>query len=61
MVAPCKGCEKREIGCHGKCELYQTYANERDRINKEKYYDKETKRMTTKWVEKNQKRKMTGR
>lgn len=23
---PCKGCENRIIGCHGKCTLYQSYA-----------------------------------
>ena len=22
---PCKGCEERELGCHGKCEKYKVY------------------------------------
>ncbi len=25
MKAPCKECGEREIGCHGKCELYRRY------------------------------------
>ena len=61
MVAPCRYCEKRELGCHGKCEEYQAFAKERDRINQEKYDDWESKRMVTKWVERNQKRKARGR
>lgn len=23
--APCKDCRNRQLGCHGKCELYQRY------------------------------------
>jgi len=23
--APCKDCTKRELGCHGKCELYKEF------------------------------------
>lgn len=26
MISPCYKCEEREIGCHGTCERYQTYA-----------------------------------
>ena len=22
---PCKGCQDREVGCHGKCEKYKAY------------------------------------
>ena len=25
MKAPCKNCEKRYIGCHGRCEKYLKY------------------------------------
>jgi hypothetical protein len=25
MKAPCKDCDAREIGCHGKCEDYKHY------------------------------------
>lgn len=27
MIKCCKGCQKREVGCHGKCE---TYAREKE-------------------------------
>ena len=26
--APCKDCEKRELGCHGKCAEYQAFREE---------------------------------
>ena len=25
MIAPCKGCENRDIGCHGTCNKYKFY------------------------------------
>ena len=25
MTPPCKNCDDREIGCHGKCAKYATY------------------------------------
>lgn len=28
IQAPCKGCEKREIGCHGWCKAYLAYQEE---------------------------------
>lgn len=33
--APCKDCEKRHEGCHGKCEEYQAFSEERGRYNLE--------------------------
>lgn len=27
-VAPCKDCLHRKLGCHGRCEAYQTYKAE---------------------------------
>lgn len=27
-LAPCKGCTKRELGCHDRCEEYQTFKKE---------------------------------
>lgn len=24
-ITPCKGCEKRVVGCHGKCKEYQAW------------------------------------
>jgi len=35
--APCMNCDERYFGCHGKCEKYQTFRAERDRINNEKF------------------------
>nr|DAG79839.1 MAG TPA: hypothetical protein [Caudoviricetes sp.] len=26
---PCLGCETRQLGCHGKCEKYQTFRSKR--------------------------------
>lgn len=31
-TAPCKGCEKRHIGCHATCEVYLAYHAERVKI-----------------------------
>ena len=28
---PCKDCQKREIGCHGKCEAYAKFREEKDK------------------------------
>ena len=28
MKPPCKGCEDRAVGCHGKCERYEQYKAE---------------------------------
>jgi hypothetical protein len=28
MIKCCKGCEKREVGCHGKCDIYLKEKNE---------------------------------
>lgn len=30
LVAPCRGCEKREVGCHAICEGYLTYRKLKD-------------------------------
>lgn len=37
---PCKGCNKREIGCHGKCADFKMYQDEiqeiREKADKER-------------------------
>lgn len=33
-MTPCKGCQEREIGCHGSCEKYLAWKNVRDEINR---------------------------
>ena len=30
--APCKGCEKRTLGCHGSCDEYKAFREERDKV-----------------------------
>ena len=34
VSAPCKNCKKRELGCHNKCEAYQEFHSDRERIYK---------------------------
>lgn len=29
---PCKGCESREVGCHGRCEKYKAFRKQHDAI-----------------------------
>lgn len=43
--ATCKGCEKREVGCHDRCEEYQNFKREMrewqfnlDKIRNDKAY-----------------------
>lgn len=33
MLAPCKDCEKRVLGCHSSCEEYQEFRKEKDLDN----------------------------
>lgn len=33
----CKGCEKREVGCHAKCSDYLSFREQLDKIKEEKY------------------------
>lgn len=32
--APCKDCERRKLGCHGRCEPYKEWKKELDAENK---------------------------
>ena len=34
MIAPCKDCTRREVGCHGKCEDYGKWNEEHARLKK---------------------------
>lgn len=40
-VTPCKGCEKRYIGCHGSCLDYHEWKTRREESNKRRreYHD----------------------
>lgn len=35
LVAPCKDCPKRYLGCHDKCYKYQTFRQARDEYNEQ--------------------------
>lgn len=39
MIKCCKGCQKREVGCHGKCEKYarEKEAHVADLVAKDNY------------------------
>ena len=39
MVAPCKGCEERQIGCHSSCEKYLDYKAKAEEIAKRQRAD----------------------
>ena len=34
---PCRGCEKRELGCHGKCEAYKVWAQKQEAMRKVRF------------------------
>lgn len=35
LIAPCKGCDKREVGCHAVCEEYIAFRKAKDKLNAE--------------------------
>ena len=39
--SPCKDCQKRAEGCHGKCEDYQKYRIEQEQYNQERFTEKD--------------------
>ena len=40
--APCRDCHRRTVTCHGVCGEYQAYRKEQERINAERYAEKDT-------------------
>ena len=41
MICPCKGCEERHEGCHGRCEEYQEWlVMKKDANNKQRLESK---------------------
>lgn len=54
--APCKDCEKRELGCHSKCEKYKEYRKQHDALSElkrskedfENWFAKRTERIAKK-------------
>lgn len=39
MIPPCKDCDKRELGCHGKCEKYAEFREGRERAHQRRCED----------------------
>lgn len=35
LIAPCKGCDKREVGCHAVCKEYIAFRKAKDKLNAE--------------------------
>lgn len=61
LIAPCKDCEERQIGCHSTCEKYLQYRALKDKQNKDR-----VKQAFQDWeqneIERERKRKMaTGK
>lgn len=50
MKVPCHNCPDRELGCHGKCEKYQAYAEWRQQVYEERIV-KEASRPDRKYIE----------
>lgn len=34
MLAPCKDCEERYLGCHSECEKYKAYRVQQEKISR---------------------------
>lgn len=56
MVNPCKGCEDRNVGCHGRCEKYKQWRVKYDKTATEikkgrqrYYFQSESERVRRKW------------
>lgn len=47
---PCKDCEEREVGCHGKCEKYQAYRSDLDQVKQVIRTQKETEAVADGYV-----------
>ena len=39
MKAPCYNCEDRQIGCHAKCERYQSFSDARKAENAKRLHE----------------------
>lgn len=49
-TSPCKECEEREVGCHGRCEKYQAYRSELDKVTQVIREQKEAEAVTDGYV-----------
>lgn len=39
MIAPCKDCTERKVGCHADCDKYKEYRRALDAINQKRRED----------------------
>lgn len=37
MIAPCKDCHDRKVGCHSVCEKYKQFSEERQQKNQDEF------------------------
>ena len=42
MIAPCKDCEKRVVGCHSSCEEYKKFREFRNELNEKRHIENQT-------------------
>lgn len=43
-VSPCKGCEKRQVGCHSTCAEYAEWKQSGIEVEKGNFFNKRIKR-----------------
>ena len=55
-VAPCKGCDRREVGCHSSCAEYLEFRKARDEMNARRNAEMTGRPQITPWVARNIKR-----
>ncbi|MBQ5624699.1 MAG: hypothetical protein IIU95_02980 [Phascolarctobacterium sp.] len=48
--ANCKGCERRHVGCHAHCEIYQEYRKKQDAYLKAKNLYREAEALEMKRI-----------
>lgn len=69
MKPPCKGCEKRQLGCRTECEPWQKFEAEKKKVYAERlarlesaveFKDYELLARRGRWQRSNQKRKLKG-
>ena len=52
LQANCKGCERRHVGCHARCEIYQAFRKKQDALLKAKNLYKEAALEVSRTLEK---------
>ena len=57
VVAPCKDCADRMMGCHGRCEKYQSFRAARTEDNEHEHMMKVSAKGDKSWFEKQFRRK----